>query len=126
MAQNVVAGNAGYDYIPRGNVIRNYSTAFAGLIRYVQYSKLENNQMVRINKGDLTECHFVDANNNGSVDENEMNSYVDEPTKYYIGEKEVSSGDYYAQMIEGDFDELTARKSYSDFKAALEAMKSTK
>ncbi len=123
-----VGGNAGYDYIPRGNVIRNFSTAFAGLIRYVSYSKLDNasKQLVKINKGDLAACYFVDSNKNGQVDENEYDSYVEEPTMYLIGDKVVSSGDYNAQIIEGDFDELTARKTYADFKTALEGMLTTK
>ena len=117
-----VAGNVGYDYIPRGNIIRNYNNDFAGLIRYVTYRKLDNNQVVYVYDNELKEFHFEDKDGNGTLDENEADDYVDEPTAYFFGENKITKEEYEAKLIDGDYDELAGNLSAAELTQKLNTL----
>ena len=118
-----IAGNGGYDYVSKGNVIRNYNNEYAGLIRYVTYNKLDDktNQLVPVYDNSLKEYHFNDKNNNGEIDEDEADDYVDEPTAFYFGENKITEEEYNAKLIDGDYDildgDLTATKMIEKFES---------
>lgn len=85
-------GNAGYEYAPRENNLRNYNTDHAGAVCYTSYMAI--NQM---NSGtyfigthaQITTVNFDDANKNGMPDEEEYDS-IGKYAVYYLGDKEVA------------------------------------
>ena len=123
-----VSGNVGYDYIPRGNSIRCFSNEAAGLIRYTDLWHLDSatKQLVPDNEFELVEYHFVDKDGNGKLDPGEETEHVFEPTAYFYGDQQVTSGEFYSHMVIGDYEELSGSKSLSEMKTALEGMKNTK
>lgn len=122
------AGNAGYDYIPRGNSIRCFSNESAGLIRYTNLWHLDDatKQLVPDNEFELVEYHFVDKDGNKKLDPGEESEYVFDPTAYFYGDQEVTSGEFYSHIVIGDYEELSGTKSLSEMRTALEGMKRAK
>ncbi|MBR3280415.1 MAG: hypothetical protein IKI57_01030 [Clostridia bacterium] len=120
-----IAGNTGYDYVPRANVIRNYNNEYAGLVRYVSFNKLDEktNQMVPVYDEALKEFHFNDKNLNNEIDEDEADDYVKEPVAFFFGENEITKEEYDAKLIDGDFEELVGRLSAAKMVEKIESLK---
>ena len=66
-------GNAGYEYSPGRNSLRNYNTDFAGAILYTTYMRLGETHSIDT-VGTITSYQFDDVNQNGVLDENEEDS----------------------------------------------------
>ena len=117
-----VSGNAGYEYIPRGNVIKWNNNDYAGLIRYTSLYKLDEATHLLVNRLEdtLYEVHYNDKNGNGEVDEDEMD-YVEEAI-YHLGDKVITAEEFGSYLIPGDYEELAGTKSYSEMIAALDSL----
>lgn len=114
-----VGGNAGYEFIPRANVMRNFNNEYAGLYRWITYRQIDPKTHMLVNKyeSSLGEKHFE-----GDDPAEAMENYVEEPTAYFMGEKEISSGEYASYLVDGDFEELHGTKAYQAMLDKLESM----
>ena len=113
-------GNAGYEYAPRMNNMRNYNADFAGAIMYTTYMNITLGRQPMIDVLVQIETYnFDDANGNGIPDQSEeasMGYYI----VSYIGGEEITAeeaasydlGEY--EYIEGkmSFDELQSKLAY--------------
>ena len=117
-------GNHGYEYVPRENTLRNIDSDYAGLIRYYNFYELDEktHQLVPINVGDLIENHFEDKNNNGKVDDDEMEPYFDEPTFYIVGTRRANKEDWEKNLIDGEYEELVGTKTAAELFALLDSL----
>lgn len=111
-------GNAGYEYSPGKNSLRNYNADYAGLVNYLTYMTIGQQhsleQVVQI-----VIYNFDDVNENGIPDEEEQDSYGNYGTLKIDG-KEVTeeecdvydAGEY--EYIEGKMsaDELLAELQF--------------
>lgn len=67
-------GNAGYEYSPGNNSLRNYNADYAGLINYLTYMTIgPRNSLEQVVQ--IVIYNFDDANGNGMPDEAEEDSY---------------------------------------------------
>ena len=113
-----VGGNAGYEFIPRANVMRNYNNEYAGLVRWITFRELNTSHML-VNKydGSLGEKHY-EGDDPLAVDD----GYIEEPTAYFMGQKEISKEDYSKALVSGDYEDLIGSKSFANMNAALDGM----
>ena len=120
-------GNAGYEYSPRINTIRNYNNDYAGLIRYINYSKLDatTHQLVSVYDKELKMYFFEDKNNNGELDENEADAASEEATAYYFGTEKLTEEEFNAKIVDEFFDDLAGKKSASEMNNALDSLIAT-
>lgn len=110
-------GNHGYDYIPGGNVIRNYNSDQAGAIVNESYMKVNDaNELVDIYDETLSYWFFEDTNGNGIMDENEP--YSDEPY-YYYGNTEITEEKYASYQIPGIYELITGDMSAEEILSQL-------
>jgi hypothetical protein len=114
-------GNAGYDYAPGKNVVRNYNQDYAGLIMYTSYltptgdpNQGYNYQMITYN--------WQDTNNDGFVDGDEDQTFLEEPysVKYTGGDESESKIkakiDEYSTY---DFQPISGRYNVTELDQAL-------
>lgn len=66
-------GNAGYEYAPRQNSLRNYNTDYAGAILYTTYAAISEQYSIDV-VAEIKFVNFDDVNQNGMPDENEEGS----------------------------------------------------
>lgn len=66
-------GNAGYDYAPGKNSLRNYNSDYAGAIVYTTYMEISDRHTLDITV-QIETFYFDDVNGNGVPDEDEMES----------------------------------------------------
>lgn len=66
-------GNAGYEYAPKKNNLRNYNTDYAGAIVYTTYMAVKEDHSLET-VAEIKTVNFDDANENGVLDEEEMDS----------------------------------------------------
>ena len=118
------AGNGGYDYSPKLNVIRNYNNDYAGLIRYITYNKIDStsHQLVPVYDKELKVFYFTDKNQNGEVDEDELNNFSEEATAYYFGSQKLSEEEFNAKLFDDFFDELSGKKAANEMNSALDTL----
>jgi len=81
-------GNAGYDYAPGKNSLRNYNADFAGAIMYTTYMTMGEQHSLEL-VASIETLNFDDVNGNGMPDEGEWES-ADFPGVSYIDGVEVS------------------------------------
>ena len=113
-------GNAGYEYIPKKNVIRNYNSDLAGAIVYEAYYQIDENYELQLYYDEvLSIWMFKDLNENYMMDEGEYN---DTDLYYYFGEKEISQEEYNSYLIVGDYESICGRESASTIIAHLESI----
>ena len=114
-------GNHGYEYAPRKNVLRNLNADHAGLIVYYYLASIDPETHLLVSKYDkeLYVNNFDDKNNNGSLDEDEMENYVENASFVYDG-KAITEEEF-SEYIMSDYEfvNLTGTKSYEDIKVAL-------
>lgn len=97
-------GNAGYEYLPGKNVIRNSNMESAGAIIYESYMKVNDNyDIVNVYDEDLSVRYIRDTNADGMVDEED--EYSDMPI-YYYGETEISEEEYTSYQIHGEYETI--------------------
>ena len=112
-------GNHGYEYLPGGNVIRNYNADLAGAIMYVWYGRLGASREVESYYDEpLSMWLFRDLNGNYQMDEDEP--YSDERF-YYYGDKEITPEEFDTYLIPGDYQELVGSQSAACLLAQLQA-----
>lgn len=105
------AGNAGYEYAPKKNNLRNYNADFAGLILYTTYMSMnEKFEMETI--AQIETFNFDDANGNGMPDEEEEGSVGDYSVSYLNG-VEVTSDEWTVYDM-GDYDYIHGSMSYEE------------
>lgn len=111
-----VMGNAGYEYAPGNNNLRNYNTDYAGAILYTTYMAVREGSRLET-VAEIKTVNFDDVNGNGIPDEDEMGSVgyygvnylngkeasVEECSAYDAGEYEMIRGDL---SLEGLLKEL--------------------
>lgn len=116
-------GNHGYDYIPRGNTMKNENSDYAGMILYITYYELDSKDLKLAvkNDGTLYMGHFEDKNGNGEIDEEEAEKFVEETTLYRNG-KVITEEEWKTYQFEGAYEEMVGTKSYDDFMPLLNSL----
>ena len=107
-------GNAGYEYAPKKNNIRNYNSDYAGAILYTTYMEIGSQHTLDIT-AEIKTMNFDDVNQNGIPDEDELESAGMYGISYIDG-KEASeeecaaydAGEYEMILGELSLDELIA------------------
>ncbi len=113
-----VGGNAGYEFIPKKNIVFNRSNEFAGMIR--NYSFYELNGTVLGTKYTLSEVHFDDDKNDRTPDEND--EFLEEPTAYYKGDNKIPEDEFNQLLTISGAEDLTGTKSQAEIVAKLSAL----
>lgn len=109
-------GNAGYEYSPHKNSLRNYNADFAGLIMYTTYmtigSQYSMDMVVQIET-----LNFDDADGDGYPDESEINN-DDYYSVSYIDGVEITD-EQYASYDVGEYEYITPAMSLEDLYTEL-------
>lgn len=87
-------GNAGYEYSPRENNLRNYNSDFAGAIVYATYMTIGSQHSLETT-AQIETFNFDDANENGMLDEEEYDS-VGNYSVSYLGDAEITDEEWNA------------------------------
>lgn len=111
-----VMGNAGYEYSPRKNSLRNYNTDYAGAILYTTYMAVSD-QHTMDTIVQIQTYNFDDANENGIPDEEEMGSMGIYGVNYINGE--VVSDEICASYDVGGYEEMGGTMSFEILRAEL-------
>ena len=115
-------GNSGYEYIPGGNVVRNYNSDLAGAIVYEAYYRMDENlELQEYYSEVLSIWMFKDSNGNYMVDEGEYDESNPE-MYYYFGEQEITMEEYNGYVIQGDYEFISGSESASAIISRLEAL----
>ncbi|MDO4632693.1 MAG: hypothetical protein Q4B01_02425 [Eubacteriales bacterium] len=93
-------GNAGYAYLPRKNALFYENSDYAGALVWVNHMKMRDNRLVYSYSKPLTIRYYVDSNNNGFPDPEEL---ISKP-RYYRGEKKISKKRFMKYKIGSDDD----------------------
>lgn len=110
-------GNAGYEYCPKENRLRNYNNDYAGAIWYATYMKMNERYSLET-VAQIQTFNFDDANGNKKPDENEQAS-MGYYSKSYMDGKEVTEAEC-SVWDEGGFEYIEPCMSLADLRAALE------
>ena len=109
-------GNAGYEYAPGKNSLRNYNTDYAGAILHTTYmSKTEKNTLETRARIDI--YNFDDVNGNGIPDENETGS-MGLYSKIYVNGEEAADEEWKTYDM-GEYEILTGDMSFEELKIKL-------
>ncbi len=109
-----VMGNAGYEYCPRKNSMRNYNTDYAGAILYITYWKMGPAYTMDM-VAEIRQMNFDDVNENGVPDEEEMGS-LGLYSKSYLNGREATDEEC-ASYDAGDYEFLTVSMSLEELSA---------
>ncbi len=114
-------GNAGYDYIPRANIIRNYNSDYAGMIRYTTFSRMNASYEIE-NVAALETDYYEDRDGDGepSWDGEE---YTEEAQRYVdvLTNKEISAESYNSMMRYGKFETIVGQYVAGEMKERMES-----
>ena len=114
-------GNGGYDYAPKKNVIFNTNNDYAGMVKYYNYYKINDNHLIEAIYGDaLCELHFEDKD--GDRVPAEDDEYKDDPVAFYQGDKALTLEEFNSMIIEADYEELTGKKSADEILRLLNGL----
>ena len=103
-------GNHGYEYIPYGNLIRNYDTDYAGLVLYESYYTL-NSQYEMVDKYWLKQSY---EDEEGYVLTEESDEDYDASNwHYYYEDREITGEEYNAYQIGGEYEYMHTYTSLS-------------
>ena len=110
-------GNAGYEYAPRENSLRNYNADQAGAIMHTYYMRISEQHTIETPVW-IESYNFDDANGNGWLDEEET---YGEGAEYINGEKasEEEMADVYAFYDMGEYQYIEGRMTAEDVRHAL-------
>lgn len=109
-----VMGNAGYEYCPRKNSLRNYNTDYAGAILYITYWEIGPGYTMDMT-AEIRQMNFDDVNENGILDEDEMGS-LGLYSKSYLNGAEAGSEECVSYDA-GDYEFLTVSMSLEELQA---------
>ena len=79
-------GNAGYEYSPKKNSLRNYNADYAGAIVYTTYMAIDSQHFLET-IAQIETFNFDDVNGNGVPDEEENDSVGNYSISYLEGEE---------------------------------------
>lgn len=111
-----VMGNVGYEYIPKGNRIRNYNNDYAGAIHYTTYLTI-NDQYSIETVMEIVTYNFDDANGNGMPDEEEQDSIGYYGVSYVNGEE--ITNEQYAAYDAGEYEFIVGDMSFMELMTTL-------
>lgn len=109
-------GNAGYEYSPGKNSLRNYNSDFAGAILYTTYMAVSD-QYSMDTVVQIETYNFDDVNGNGIPDENETES-IGYYSVSYINGAEVTEEECAAYDL-GGYEFIETTMSLEDLRAKL-------
>ncbi|MGN0156372.1 MAG: hypothetical protein ACI39N_03920 [Lachnospiraceae bacterium] len=109
-------GNAGYEYSPGKNSLRNFNTDFAGAILYTTYMAAGDRHSLDM-VAQIVTYNFDDANKNGMPDEEEEASLGNYSVSYIDG-KEVSDKECEAYDMSG-YEYIEGTMNPEELKAKL-------
>lgn len=92
-----VMGNAGYEYIPRGNTVYNSNSDYAGALRWETYMYIENNTLV-VSDDELYYQYFPEGS-----DPWDYGNYNPDTVYYFVNGEEVSEEVYNTYGVVGDY-----------------------
>lgn len=110
-----VMGNAGYEYVPKANRMRNYNTDFAGAILHTSYMWVDGQHT--LDWMTITTYNFDDVNGNGMPDENEEESMGKYSVSYVDG-VEITDGQY-QEYDEGEYEYIRGTMGGTELREAL-------
>lgn len=110
-------GNAGYEYAPGKNSVRNYDSDYAGAILYTTYMEISDRHTLDV-AVQIETYNFDDANGNGTPDEDELES-VGQYGVSYIDGKEVTEKEC-ASYDAGGYTPIPGDMTLPELRAALE------
>lgn len=111
-----VMGNAGYEYIPGGNRVRNYNSDYAGAIRYNTYMSM-NDQYSLKTVTEIVTYNFDDVNGDGYPDADEEDS-IGYYSVSYVDGVEITD-EQYAGYDAGEYEFIAGRMSREELMRAL-------
>lgn len=111
-----VMGNAGYEYIPGGNRVRNYNSDYAGAIRYSTYMSM-NDQYSLKTVTEIVTYNFDDVNGDGYPDADEEGS-IGYYSVSYVDGVEITD-EQYAGYDAGEYEFIAGRMSQEELTRAL-------
>jgi len=109
-------GNAGYEYIPGKNNLRNYDNDLAGAICYITYMSINENYSIDVT-AQIKRVNFDDKNQNDMIDEDERES-AGKFHKIYIDDTEISEEEAESYNI-GEYEYITPSMTLDEIKSAL-------
>lgn len=109
-------GNAGYEYCPGKNSLRNYNSDYAGLIMYTTYMSISPDYTMEMT-AQIETYNFDDVNGNGVPDENEYDSAFNYCVSYYDGEE--ISDEAAAAFDAGEYEYIEGTMSFDELIGAL-------
>ncbi len=104
-------GNAGYEYVPGDNRLRNYNNDYAGAVLYTTFMTVVPQRRIDIS-AEITTLNFDDVNGNGLPDESEMES-VGKYSVNYMDGKEISEEEY-ASYNQGEYVYIQGKMSLEE------------
>lgn len=112
-------GNAGYEYLPGRNIIRNFNSDLAGAIVYETYMTIDADYgVIPIWSESLSNWYFQDLNGNYMIDEGEP--FLDEPICYY-GDTAITPEQYAEYQFPGDYQWMIGTRSADEMLRLLGA-----
>ena len=109
-------GNAGYEYSPRKNSLRNYNSDYAGAILYTTYMTINELHMME-NVVQIETYNFDDVNQNGIPDEDEMDSFGKYGVSYINGS--IVTTEECAAYDLGGYEYIVPSMSYDELHTKL-------
>ena len=110
-------GNAGYEYSPRNNSLRNYNSDYAGAIVYTTYMTIGSQHSLETT-AQIETFNFDDVNGNGMPDEEEYDS-VGNYSASYLGDTEITNEEWDAYEA-GEYVFIETVMSLEELMAELE------
>lgn len=104
-------GNAGYEYVPGDNRLRNYNNDYAGAVLYTTFMTVVPQHRIDISAEIIT-LNFDDVNGNGFPDESEMES-VGKYSVSYMDGKEILEEEY-ASYNQGEYVYIQGKMSLEE------------
>ncbi len=109
-------GNAGYEYCPGKNSLRNYDSDYAGAILYTSYMSISD-QFTMDLVVQIKTCNFDDLNQNGFPDEEEQDSLGKYSVSYINGE--VATTEECAACEQGEYKPIVGTMDFETLKVKL-------
>ncbi len=109
-------GNAGYEYCPKMNSLRNYNADYAGAIIYTTYMSAGDRKVMDV-VAQIETLNFDDVNRDGVPDENESDS-IGYYSVSYIDGREVTDEECASYDV-GEYEPIAANMSLEELWSKL-------
>lgn len=111
-----VMGNVGYEYIPKGNRLRNYNSDYAGAVRYTTYMSMNDRHSLETATQIIT-YNFDDANGDGYPDADEQDS-IGYYSVSYVDGVEITD-EQYAAYDAGEYEYIVGEMGLEEMMKEL-------